>query len=252
MKRNRIFLAITVGILLLGFMPTVQAKSTILPLEHWWKDCWWWYETNPHLGGFWDPDNDLIVRPHTTDFDGGWVYEPIWDCDYSGYVKVRELNGKDGYDVMVTVIRMCNDAPFILLDWDTFPVPVFYGLMNYISISEFKIDLDKYPFVDGDEWDLPIWWMPIFGWNTWDPRDDGMEVVSTHFIAQGEGVFLEAWNGWEIGDTANVKVNQIGLVKFVGEDGWSDHPNGHPNYYAAVNEDYLYSELWPVEYIRVY
>ncbi len=255
---KKIVFITTLGILILAFLPAVQAKAYNVPLERWWEDQWWWYSTNPHLGGYVDPDNSLLVRPHTTggamiedppgNFYWQWYYKAFWDCDYDGYIHVRELNGKDGYDLIVTVCRKCNDAPFILIDTNNFPFPIFEGEMKYTSFNEFKIDLDLYPFQDENGWYLPIWWVPIFGWSTSDPRDDGLEAVSSHFHAEGEGVFLDSWNGWEIGDTANVKVHQMGIVKFLfGEDDWGEHPNYYP-----PTEDYIYGELWPVEFIKIF
>jgi hypothetical protein len=250
MKKYRILLVITFGLILLGFVPLVQAKTTILPIERYWEDQWGWYENNPHLGGYWDPDSNLIVRPHTIGFTftDGWEFAPFWDCDYGGDIKVRELNGKDGYDLMVTITRLCNDAPFILIDYNNFPFPLFLGTMDYKSVFKFKIDLELYPFQDEDGWYLPIWWAPLFGWNTFDPRDDGMEAVYSHFLAMGEGEFLGSWNGWTEGDEANVKVHQIAHVRFLyGEEGWEEHPNYYP-----PSEEYVYGELWPVEYISVF
>ncbi|MEJ2252528.1 MAG: hypothetical protein P8Y97_23065 [Candidatus Lokiarchaeota archaeon] len=240
----------------MAFVPAVQAKAYNIPLERWWEDQWGYYATNPHLGGFMDPDNSLIVRPHTTggemieDPEGDywqWYYKALWDCDYDGYIHVRELNEKDGYDLMITVCIKCSDAPFVLIDINNFPFPIFKGEMKYISFHEFKIDLDLYPFQDEDGWYLPIWWMPIFGISTLDPRDDGIESVSSHFQGVGTGAFVDSWNGWESGDTAKVKVSQMGLVKFLyGEDDWGEHPNYYP-----PAEDYIFGELWPVEFIKV-
>lgn len=269
-KIKKLILFATIGSLIFCFIPAVQAKSTVIPIERWWEDNMWWYDSFPFFGGYADPDTNLVIRPlmydgefhdeGTEDPDDDWMewfIDPLWNQDYEGFILVRELNSKDDYELMVTVHLHVKDAPFLIVEWGSWPpITVFKGLLDYTETIAFKLDLDLYPFQDENGWYLPIWWMPFFGWSTFDPRDDGILYVSTHFKASGEGMFENSWGKWEAGDTGKVECSQIALVKFIAEDGWDNHPNGHPNYYPPYADDpldpyfYLYGELWPVEYIK--
>ena len=250
MKKKQTILAITVGILLLAFIPAVQAKTTKRSIEDWFVRDAGPVGMNPHILG-WGDDTDLIIYPHN--FRPGWDFKPIWDCSFNGYILEEEV--EDG-KLAVTVYLHVTDVPFKISRWFGANV-IFEGMMHYTWRFNFILDLDLYfdelvylnndirlgrgrkgfGFYPKDELNPSIvQYMPYFiyafGW-TWL----SCEVVSVHVNGAGEGEFTQPYDGWLAGDSAKVKINMVGM-----ED--KDFEWGHPNYYGEP-----YNSFWPVEFI---
>ena len=225
MKKKQTILAITVGILLLAFIPAVQAKTTKRHIDDWVVPD---LGINPHVVGWGDPDSNLAVFPH---FGAPFVWDPfaapfpIWECDYSGYLLEKELkDGRFGYKLYLTV----RDVPFVVnIDYGA----IFVGMMHYTFALDFIIDPETYPeemIVDGVILMPPLVVVLFFGW-------ESIEVGNSKFTGAGDGYFLEAYEGWEAGEFAMMKVNQLGMVD-------KNFKPDHPNYFGPDG-------FWPVEFL---
>lgn len=232
MKRNRIFLTIIVGILLLGFIPAVQANTTKRPIDDWiLREL----AHNPHILGWGDLDTGLAIFPHfEIPYYGIWgeCPHPIWEYPHDGYILEREL--KDGkFDI--TVYLNVTDVPFIVrLDGVGF---IFEGFMHYTFRFRFILDLNHpdYPDCLIDD-DGNIIYAPfaayVFSWY-WNEVYLSTEIVSFHVNGAGTGEFTQSYNGWNEGDFSKVKINIVGMTK--------DFEIGHPNFH-----DFVFS---PVDFI---
>lgn len=253
-KTKKLALLTTVAILLLCFIPAVQAKTTKRSIDNWvvpeiFADP---YGINPHSLG-WANEADLAIWPHNFPL---WLpdpFVPIWDCtSYDGYVLEREVKGNK---LAVTVYLKVTGVPFTLTRWIEFDpppndppfgyqLPIFTGMMHYIFKVNFILDLDMYwdEFAFFNDWygfypegyefeSIP--YMPLvfyaYGWVS------SCEFGSIHFNGAGTGEFIESYDGWEVDDSAKVRVNEIGMFD---KDFKPDHP-----------KDYGEFGFWPVEFI---
>ncbi|MFX1240850.1 MAG: hypothetical protein ACFFA7_06335 [Promethearchaeota archaeon] len=204
MKKTKIFLLATLGICMLSFMPAVLGTANSRPISD-------FVDTNDYTGvAAWvDPETNLIIFPH-----GFYVTPPgtnlISDCEHHGSVLERDL--KDGR-IMYRINLHVKGAYMLVGDYGVNPF-VFEGEMDYsftcIVIVEGEMGGPVPNLID-------VW---FYG---------AGEAPYSHLTGSGTGTFLVDAFGFSAGDTANVKVNQVGLTK----------PEGHP----------FYPGLWPVELV---
>jgi hypothetical protein len=209
-KIKKIILLATLGVCMFSFMPAVVGKANNRPISA-------FIATNDDTGvaGWGDPETGLAVFPH------GFIWHPqtISDCDVHGSVLVKDLkDGRISYKVNLHVkgalMWLFNASDYTL---------IFVGLMDYY----FSTILIVY----GDISDpvpnlLPIW----FG----DPPIG--ESPFQHITGSGTGEFIEVWPGFTPGDTAKVKVNQVGMAIT------EDHPQFDPESEYGLS-------MWPVEIV---
>ncbi|MFX0007158.1 MAG: hypothetical protein ACFFAV_10590 [Candidatus Hermodarchaeota archaeon] len=203
-RKTRISLLATLGICMLSFMPAVLGTADSRPISD-------FVDTNDYTGvAAWvDPETNLIIFPH-----GFYVTPPgtnlISDCEHHGSVLERDL--KDGR-IMYRINLHVKGAYMLVGDYGVNPF-VFEGEMDYsftcIIIVEGEMGGPVPNLID-------VW---FYG---------AGEAPYSHLTGSGTGTFLVDAFGFSAGDTANVKVNQIGLTK----------PEGHP----------FYPGLWPVELV---
>ncbi|MHA2290125.1 MAG: hypothetical protein ACXABG_15175 [Promethearchaeota archaeon] len=207
MKKTKIILLATLGLCIISLMPTVAAKADRRPISD-------FVATNDYTGvAAWaDPESNLIIFPH-----GFWVTPPgtdlISDCEHHGSVLERDL--KDGR-ILYRINLHVKGAYMLVGDWGVNPY-VFEGEMNY----NFQAVVIVEGVLGGPVPSLFDVWFLGAG-----------EYPYSHITGSGTGTFLVDAFGFTAGDTANVKVNQVGLSK----------PEGHP----------FYPEMWPVEIIFFY
>ena len=203
MKRTKIILVAALGICMLSFMPTVLGKADVRPIED-------FTATNDYVAAWLDPESNLILFPHGA-FVTPYGMEVIADCTYSGSVLERDL--KDGR-IMYKITLHVKGAYMLVGDYQINPY-VFEGEMDYtmtatiIVYGEFG---DPVPNLHA------IWFGAIPG-----------EAPFSHITGKGTGTFNVDAFGFTAGDTAKVKINQVGITK----------PEGHP----------FYPGIWPVELV---
>ena len=186
---------------MLSFMPTVLGKADVRPISA-------FTDTNDYVAAWADPETNLVIFPH-----GFFVLpglEVIADCEHHGSVLEREL--KDG-GILYKVNLHVKGAYMLVGDWGINPF-VFEGEMDYY----FSATMIVYDAELGDA-------LPNLAWDIWfaDPTLPPIgESPSCHITGSGTGTFLVDAFGFTAGDTAKVKVNQVGLFN---------------------------SEFWPVEII---
>ncbi|MFX0008053.1 MAG: hypothetical protein ACFFAV_15200 [Candidatus Hermodarchaeota archaeon] len=204
MKKTKIFLLATLGICMLSFMPAVLGTANSRPISD-------FVDTNDYTGvAAWvDPETNLIIFPH-----GFYVTPPgtnlISDCEHHGSVLERDL--KDGR-IMYRINLHVKGAYMLVGDYGVNPF-VFEGEMDYSFICIVIVEGE----MGGPVPNLIDVWFYGAG-----------EAPYSHLTGSGTGTFLVDAFGFSAGDTANVKVNQVGLTK----------PEGHP----------FYPGLWPVELV---
>ena len=198
MKRTKIILLVTLGICLLSFMPAVLGKANSRPIED-------FTATNENIAAWLDPETNLLILPH------GFVYHPevITDCEHHGSVLERDL--KDGR-ILYRINLHVKGALMYVAD---------YGV-GLIFVGEMEYSFTAVVIVEGVMGGpvpnlLDVW---FFG---------AGEAPYSHVTGTGTGTFIVDAFGYTAGDTANVKVNQVGLTK----------PEGHP----------FYPGMWPVELV---
>ena len=191
MKKTKIILLATLGICMLSFMPVVVAKADVRPISA-------FTDTNGYVAAWMDPETNLIIFPH-----GFWVTplgtEVITDCEHYGSVLVKEL--KNG-DILYKINLHVKGAFMYVGDYPFNPY-VFEGEMDYT----FTVTIIIY---DGELSDpvpnlLQLWFPIEF------PGGPEGETVFSHLTGSGTGIFQVDAFGFTVGDTAKVKVNQVGL-----------------------------------------
>ena len=204
MKKTKIILLATLGMCMLSFMPAVLGKADVRPISD-------FTATNDYTGvAAWsDPETNLIIFPH-----GFWVTPPgtelISDCEHHGSVLERDL--KDGR-IMYRINLHVKGAFMYVGD---------YGINPYVFEGEMDYSFTAVVIVEGVLGDpvpslFDVWFL------------GAGEAPYSHITGSGTGTFLVDAFGYTAGDTANVKVNQVGISK----------PEGHP----------FYPEIWPAEII---
>ena len=208
MKKTKIILLATLGICMLSFMPSVLGKADVRPISD-------FADTNDYVAAWMDPVTNLIIFPH-----GFFVTPPgldnISNCEHHGSVLERVL--KDGR-IMYKINLHVKGAYMLVGDYGINPY-VFEGEMDY----NFQVTI----IVEGELGDpvpnlMDIWFFGAAG-----------ETPYTHITGSGTGTFLVDAFGFTAGDTAKVKVNQVGIVI----------PDDHPQY------DPFYAPfMYPVEFV---
>jgi hypothetical protein len=191
MKKSKIILSATIAICLLSFIPSVAAKANVRPISD-------FTATNDYTGiaAWYDPVSNLIVFPH-----GFWVTPPIGefpfvselisDCEHHGSVLERDLkDGRISYKITLHV-----KGAFIWVG--------NYGINPYVFEGEMDYMFTTTIIVEG-EFGGPV---P----NLLDVWFGVGETEISHITGSGTGTFLVDAFGYNTGDTANVKVNQVGL-----------------------------------------
>ena len=204
MKKTKIILVATLGICMLSFIPAVAAKADVRPISD-------FTDTNDYTGvaAWLDPVSNLIIFPH-----GFWVTDPgtdlITDCEHHGSVLERDL--KDGR-ILYKINLHVKGAYMLVGDYGINPY-VFEGEMDYTFTAVIIVEGE----FGGPIPNLIDVWFNLAG-----------ESPYSHITGSGTGTFLVDAFGFTAGDTANVKVNQVGLTK----------PEGHP----------FYPGIWPIELV---
>lgn len=191
MKKTKIILLATIGMCLLGLVPSVAATANVRSIED-------FTATNDYVAAFLDPESNLIVFPHGFFVAPG--VEVISDCEYHGSVLERDLkNGQIMYKINLHV----KGAYMLVGDYGINPF-VFEGEMDYF----FTATVILYDGVLGGPVPnlLYIWFPDAFGLE--EPIGEG---VSSHITAKGTGTFLVDAFGYTAGETAKVKMVQVGL-----------------------------------------
>ncbi len=195
----------TIGLLLILFSTSVLAISTVRPISD-------FTDTNDNIAAWLDAESGIILFPH-----GWFIYgfptgpESIADCITSGSVVEKEL--KDG-QMMYKVNLHVKGAMMVVANNSDLTVFV-EGEMDYL----FQATMIIY---DGELGDpvpnlLQIWWPGIFLPPGTDPIG---EHTFSHLTGSGTGIMQVDALGFTAGDSVNVKINQVGIVK----------PEGHPHY----------------------
>jgi hypothetical protein len=230
MKRNRIFLAITVGVLLLGFVPSVQAGkgSYNRPIED-------WAVNNPYMGGWGQDMDNGVFREVYPDW---WMYG-YEEYEYSGHVIEKRL--KDGSflltvnlnvkDIMVWIF---DDGALVLVGRASFKYQFVCHLDAYIPgglifTQEGPMLIDPATRTDID---IIPWWATMYF--TGDAF--GAQVLSTHGVLAGEGE-CTGLGGYEAGPATFI-VNQRAM-------GNKDFKLEHPKYYGIYG-------FWPAELMEIH
>lgn len=208
MKKTSIILLSVLGICLISFMPSVLGKATSRPI----KD---FTDTNDYVAAWGDPKTGLTILPHGF-FVTDYGFETIADCNPTGFVLVRDL--KDGRILYKVDLRVKGALTYV----GGFNILMFKGEMDY----HFQATMIVYGNFDDP---VPNFMQVFFG---------GLgEGPFVHINGEGTGKFIAdaPMLGYKTGDTAKVKVNQIGMVMKVFEP-------DHPKYYEGFG-------LWPIELV---
>ena len=176
------------------------------------------------------PLDDLTLFPH------GWYLFPfiipepqpqtIADCNPTGSVVVRPLKGGE---ILYKVDLHVKGALIYIAD--IYGAVLFEGEMDY----HFQATVILYDGELSDPIPNLLWiWFPEFFLPGLPPIGEGS---FSHLTGEGTGTFVDDAAalefGFNLGDTANVKINQVGILK----------PEDHPTY---DGEDFSH---WPVEFI---
>ena len=229
MKRTKFMTSLmtgaSIGLILILLSTTVMAATTIRPISD-------FTDTNNNIAAWADPDSGLTLFPHNW-----YVYgfpdapQSIADCEPSGSVQVKDL--KDGR-IMYKIDLHVKGALMVVADSNTETILV-EGEMDY----HFQVTMIVY---DGELNDpvpnlLVIWFPEFFPFPTGTPEPIG-EGTFSHLTGKGSGTFVAdvPQYGFAHGDEVKVKVNMIGQLDKVFEE-------GHPNYYPDLEQ------FWPVEIV---
>jgi len=233
-KKLALLTTVILVISVFSFIPTVQAKTSERPIMDWLQSPPFFPPFgNAHSLG-WIDDTGLFMWPHFDYPRNIWAAEhPIWDClSYNGYVLERELTNNM---IMITIYLKVDGVPFHMTYGDPVGPLIFEGMMHYTFRWNMIIDLDLYPPILKSDGKIlyaplilyinPVMFPELF--------NSVVAIGNIHFNGAGTGVFKADYGGWLNGESAKVKVNEVGLVK-------DFDPDKHP-----VMEDYGF---WPVEF----
>ncbi|UCC19566.1 MAG: hypothetical protein JSV62_15940 [Promethearchaeota archaeon] len=224
MKKTKIILLATVGICIFCFLPSVLGTANVRPITD-------FTDTNsipglPPLAAWVSGEDNLIMVPHG-------FFETLADCNCEGSVLERDL--KDGRILYQVNLHVKGATTWVFWAGGNFPLdpPVFIGEMDYY----FSAILIAYEGNLGDP--VPTLWM------IWFPEIFGIDPIGeygmTHLTGSGTGTFTafaEVVGLGSEGETANVKIDQIGLPR----------PEDHPQIDPLIDPD----SMWPVEHILLY
>lgn len=253
MKKKQAILAITVGILLLGFIPTAAAsgKVTKRSLADWLVPNYSnfpWGEQNWAFADYGDPANNLVCKMGLPWPKSGLLWAPWFindmvyenglvdgDTIIDGKITERVLN--DG-KALITLHLDVKNAPLTVYDFDEFILYCFGvtvvepqavlgsgidGYMDYKVVAKFII--------------------PEPGADLPDTFDIWYNYISISISGTGFGTLTERAVELGFAETAGamgrVRLHQIALFK-------PDFKVDHPKYDAS------YGDFWPVENIEIF
>ena len=217
MKRLKIVLVVIALTVIFSFIPLAAAysgkrKATIRPIEDWLTAV---PAGSSSLGGSPFLDEALVLLPLLDQ----WLPFPHWDSamnyDPEGFVLEREL--KD--DILLVSINMrLKGVPFYIVTFPPSPgaIPIFSGVLDFIYQLKFTIDLNTLGPEDYDDegniiyhpWNYYVYFL--------------CNLVSVFLCTHGSGTFLNSYDNWEEGDTA--EMNTINFIVVVGEDYTGSNP----------------------------
>jgi len=245
MKKNKIILAITIGMLLAGFIPAAQAKTTQRPIEDWLHAQWdyfydlFGYDVNNYgFSDFLSSDSWLIAKmgwpwpyPDLPNFlDENGLVEG--ETTYKGHITERVT---DGGKVLVTVQLSMFNAPLTVFDWAEFSGYVFAegnrppailgayqdGYIDYKLTYQFYMDELGQPLPQ------PTYWG---------------NFVSFRIVGTGYGILTPhaADFGYTPGAIGMLKLHQMMIYK-------PDLKADHPKY-----DTYFGLGFYPVKTVEIY
>lgn len=240
-KTKKLILAITVGVLLLGFLPVAAASGNVTkrPIEHWAVNNW-------GIGGW----GTITPTEYLEAYPDWWMYG-LEEYEYSGHIIEKRL--KDG-SFLITVNLNVKDIGVVIFKEIVPPDPeedpymelVLQGYANfkYQFVCHLYADIPGNDFVPywGDwiwiepgtrssGFEIP-WWIQMFFFGD----IIGAQVISQHGVLAGKGECTGA-GGYEAGPATFI-INQRGL--FFGRE----HPQTNP-------VDPFWG-FWPVESIEIH
>lgn len=199
MKKIKIILLVTLGICMLSFIPAALGAAETKPIST-------FTDTNDSVAAWANYETGLTVFPH-----GFYIFpglESIADCDPEGSVFVKDL--KDGKILYKVNLHVKGALMFI--------AQAMYGL---IFVGEMDYNFQATMIVyDGELGDpvpnlLMIWFPAYFGI---EPIGEG---TFSHITGSGKGTFINDDAaidfGFAPGATANIKINQVGILDPEGE-----------------------------------
>jgi hypothetical protein len=249
MKKKHAILAITLGALLLGFIPAVVANGKVVerPLDDWLDAnyaAFPWGEENWAFSDFVSPYTWLVAKmgfpfpkAGIGPFVNDMVYENslvVGDTIISGKVKEREL---DTGEALITLHLDVKNAPLTVYDiyeflfycrgWAPEPQAVLGegidGYIDYKVLVKFIIPEPGAP--------LPDCFAIYDNYISVNIHGIGYGTLTEHAVELG---FAE-----NAGAMGMLKLHQIALFK-------PDFKEDHPKY------DPFYGDLWPVETVEIF
>ncbi len=193
----------TIGILLLVFSTSVQAKSTKRPIEDW---------AGEGTIGWADPVSGLVIHPHAVEWDmenlpfnfAYWENKTVWECEYKGFIQERVI---DEEHTLITIHINVREVPFMIFSFAEgyiYDPPIYYGMMKYRFQCRMLFNTESLYNILETSGKIPSLFM-IFGAaiGFWPyPEEPLPEITYMHFV--GQGYITEGGEG-------TVKVNQIGI-----------------------------------------
>ena len=198
----------TIGIVLLLFSTTVQAKTTIRPIEDW---------AGEEIIGWVDPDSGLVIYPHAVEWCLvgpnwpfnfiDWEHKTVWECEYKGFIQERVI---DEEHTLITINLHVKEVPFMIFYPYTplymYSPPIYYGMMQYYFQCRILFNTESlYNILEGTPGEIPSLF-EIFGTELgfWPYPEEPVPVV-TYMHIIGEGYLTEGGDG-------TVEVNQLGFL----------------------------------------
>lgn len=208
-KRTKLILIAALGLCVISFMPTVVGTANSRSIGD-------FTANNDYIAAWFDSETNLIIFPHG--FWAVWISTPPWegteviaDCEHHGSVLERDL--KDGR-ILYRINLHVKGAWILVGNYGINPM-IFEGEMDYsftaVVIVEGVLGGPVPTLID-------IWFLGAAG-----------ETPYVQITGSGTGTFLVDAMGYSAGETANIKVNQVGF----------DKPEGHP----------FYPGMWPAELV---
>lgn len=193
----------TIGIVLILFSTSVQATTTMRPIEDW---------EGEEIIGWADPVSELVIHPHTVEWDMDnmpfnfvyWEHKTVWECEYKGFIQERVI---DEEHTLITIHVHVEEVPFVIFSYGpgyVYTPPIYYGMMKYYFQCRILFNTESLYNILGTSGKVPSLFM-IFGsvYGFWPYPEEPLPQVSYNHIV-GQGFITEGGEG-------KVKVNQVGI-----------------------------------------